>query len=101
VNLECIAIGHPRDDTMQVWFVLSVLEELVKLPRERTFLPPKAQAATVILSLHVHTLIAIPDLSLQITGLHYLPCCDYEMVYLEWVLCQFHELKEETAATYH
>jgi hypothetical protein len=62
---------------MQVWFVLSVLEELVKLPREKTFLPPKAQAATVILSLLVHTLIAIPDLSLQITSLHHLLVCDY------------------------
>jgi hypothetical protein len=82
MNLECIAIGHPRDRIMQVWFVLSVLEELVKLPRERT-LPPTTQAAIVILSLHVHTLIAIPVLFLQVTGLHHLTVCDYEMIYQE------------------
>jgi hypothetical protein len=79
MNLECIAIGHPRDDIMQVWFVLSVLEELMKLKREK-ILRPKTQAAIVTLSLHVHTLIAIPDLFLQVTGLHHLPVCDYEMI---------------------
>jgi hypothetical protein len=52
----------------------------MKLKREKT-LRPKTQAAIVILSLHVHILIAIPDFLLQVTGLHHLPVCDHEMIY--------------------
>jgi hypothetical protein len=77
--LECIAIRHPRDDIMQVWFALGVLEELMKLPRERTP-PPSTQVATVTLYLLVHTLIAISLLFLQVTGLHHLLVCDNEMM---------------------
>jgi hypothetical protein len=99
MNLECAAIGHPRDDIMQVWLSLSILEELMKLPRERTVLPLKSQAVIVTLSLYIHTLIAIPVLFLQVTGLHHLFVFDYEMIYQEWGLCQDYELKKETAAT--